>query len=142
MIRARKPLSRVKLLTMIFAIAAPVWVAGQVVASNFAGGTPSAIDATKVRTLRLKFPKGTRSNWHSHAGGQLLMIEEGRGRSQVRGGPVLETVPGQPWWTAGGVEHWHGAAPDVDAIQLTISDGEAKWLETVSDQVYRTPPRK
>ena len=38
------------------------------------------------------------------------MLEEGRGRTQVRGGPVLETVPGQPWWTAAGVEHWHGAA--------------------------------
>ena len=47
-----------------------------------------------VRTLRLKFPAGSRSNWHSHASGQLLMIEEGKGRTQERNGPLLEMSPG------------------------------------------------
>ena len=70
------------------------------------------------------------------------MIEEGRGRTQVRGGPVMETVPGQPWWTAAGVEHWHGAAPDQDALQLTIYEGSVKWLEPVTDQQYLAPPKK
>ena len=66
---------------MVLDSAAPIWVAGQ--GSNFMGGTPSAADATKVRTTRLRFPKGSRSNWHSHTWGQLLMLEEGRGRTQV-----------------------------------------------------------
>lgn len=140
MTRSTKPMSHVKLLMLLAAIAAPIWVAGQT--SNFVGGTPASVDATKVRTIRLKFAKGSRSNWHSHTWGQLLMIEEGRGRTQVRGGPLLETVPGQPWWTAAGVEHWHGAAPDQDALQLTISEGEVKWLEPVSDSQYLAAPRK
>ena len=115
-------MTRVKLLTILCAVAAPIWVVGQT--SNFMGGTPSSVDATKVRTTRLKFPKASRSNWHSHTWGQLLMLEEGHGRTQVRGGPVLETAPGE------------------DALQLTIYEGDVKWLEPVTDQQYMTAPKK
>ena len=132
-------MSRITLLAVLVAVAAPIWVAGQ---SNFSGGTPSSVDAKAVNTTRLKFPAGSRSNWHTHTWGQLLMIEEGKSRTQARGGPVIETVPGQPWWTAAGVEHWHGAAPDQDALQLTIYEGDVKWLEPVTDQQYQAAPRK
>ena len=88
-------MTRAKLLAVLIAVAAPIWVAGQ--QSNFVGGTPSGVDATKIRTTRLKFPKGSRSNWHSHTWGQLLMIEEGKGRTQVRGGPVVETPSTNGW---------------------------------------------
>jgi quercetin dioxygenase-like cupin family protein len=133
-------MSRAQLLTIVIAVAAPIWVVGQT--SNFMGGTPAAVDAAKVRTTRLKFPKGSRSNWHRHTWGQLLMLEEGHGRTQVRGGPVIETAPGQPWWTAAGVEHWHGASPTEDALQLTIYEGEVKWLEPVTDKEYLAAPKK
>jgi 4-carboxymuconolactone decarboxylase len=86
------------------------------------GGLRYSEDVSKVGVVRYRFTAGSRSNWHTHGGsGQLLMIEEGRGRHQVRGGPVEEILPGQPWFTPAGVEHWHGAAPDQDALQLTIS---------------------
>jgi quercetin dioxygenase-like cupin family protein len=142
---------RLKILTSLIAFASIVWLvgqryqvnaAGQAPQSLFTGGTPTSVDAAAVRTSRLRFAKGSRSNWHSHTWGQLLMIEEGKGRTQVRGGPVLEMNPGQPWWTAAGVEHWHGAAPDQDALQLTIYEGMVKWLEPVSDKEYLTAPRK
>jgi quercetin dioxygenase-like cupin family protein len=110
--------------------------------SNFVGGTPAQLDAKAIRTLRLKFPAGSRSNWHSHASGQLLMIEEGKGRTQERNGPLLEMSPGAPWFTKAGVEHWHGAAPDQDVVQLTIYEGDVKWLEPVSDAVYKAAPKK
>ena len=51
-------------------------------------------------------------------------------------------LPGQPWWTKAGVEHWHGVAPDTDAVQLTIYEGDVKWLEPVPDDVYKAAPRK
>lgn len=110
--------------------------------SNFMGGNPSNVDATAVRTSRLRFPAGSRSNWHTHTWGQLLMIEEGKGRTQVRGGPVQEMLPGQPWWTAAGVEHWHGAAPDTDALQLTIYEGTVNWKDPVTDKEYQTAPAR
>jgi quercetin dioxygenase-like cupin family protein len=107
--------------------------------SNFMGGSPTRMPSDKISTLRLKFPAGSRSNWHSHTWGQLLMVEEGKGLTQVRGGPVQEVGPGQPWFTKGGVEHWHGASPDADMVQLTIYEGDVKWLEPVTDQQYRAP---
>ncbi len=110
--------------------------------SNFMGGNPTQMDAKAIRTLRLRFPAGSRSNWHSHSHGQLLMAEQGKGRTQDRGGPLVEVTPGQPWFTKAGVEHWHGAAPDQDIVQLTIYEGEVKWLEPVGDAVYKAAPAR
>lgn len=110
--------------------------------SHFMGGAPRVVESEDVRTLRLLFPAGVRSNWHSHSWGQLLMVEEGKGRTQVRGEPVREVEPGEPWWTPPGVEHWHGAAPDEDALQMTIYSGTVDWLEPVADDEYLAPPGK
>ena len=49
-------------------------------------------------------------------------------------------TPGAPWHTKAGVEHWHGADPAQDVVQLTIYEGEVKWLEAVTDAVYRAAP--
>ncbi|MEX1256980.1 MAG: cupin domain-containing protein [Gemmatimonadota bacterium] len=108
--------------------------------SNFMGGSPSILDAEGLTVLRLRFPAGVRSNWHTHADGQLLMIEEGRGRTQVRGGVVEEVGPGQPWYTGPGIEHWHGAAPDSDVAQWTVYNGQVTWLDPVTDEQYRVAP--
>ena len=136
-------MNRVKVLTLVVAAGvAMTFVSAAAQQSNFVGGTPSQLDAKAIRTLRLKFPAGSRSNWHSHASGQLLMVEEGKGRTQERNGPLLEMTPGTPWFTKAGVEHWHGAAPDVDLVQLTIYEGDVKWLEPVTDAVYKAAPKK
>lgn len=103
---------------------------------NFRGGNPSILDLEGVQLLRLEFPAGSRSNWHSHADGQLLMVESGRGRTQDRGRPIREMHPGEPWYTPAGVEHWHGAAPDEAVRQWTIYGGEVQWLEGVTDEEY------
>jgi|SRR5688572_23456012 len=136
-------LSRARVLLVVIGTGIAITMAGAAAQqSNFVGGTPSQLDVKAVRTLRLKFPAGSRSNWHSHASGQLLMIEEGKGRTQERSGPLLEMSPGTPWFTKAGVEHWHGAASDVDVVQLTIYEGDVKWLEPVTDAVYKAPPKK
>jgi quercetin dioxygenase-like cupin family protein len=136
-------MSRARVMTSIVGAGMLIWIVGVAAQqSNFVGGTLSAVDAKAIRTTRLKFPAGSRSNWHTHTNGQLLMIEEGKGRTQERGGPLREMLPGQPWWTRAGVEHWHGAAPDSDALQLTIYEGDVKWLEPVSDEIYKAAPKK
>jgi quercetin dioxygenase-like cupin family protein len=136
-------MNRGRILTILVVSGIAITMAGaNAQQSNFMGGTPSQLDAKAVRTLRLKFPAGSRSNWHSHSHGQLLMLEEGLGRTQDRNGPLLEMRPGEPRYTKAGVEHWHGAAPDQDSVQLTIYEGEVKWLEPVTDAVYKAAPRK
>ena len=143
MIRMRHTPSRTAVMGSIVVGGLLVWMAGIAAQqSNFVGGNPTQMDAKAVRTLRLKFPAGSRSNWHSHTHGQLLMVEEGKSRTQERGGPLREMGPGQPWFTKAGVEHWHGAAPDQDVVQLTVYEGDVKWLEPVTDAVYKAAPRK
>ena len=118
-------------------------MAAQQAPSRFMGGNPSVEDIGDVRTQRLRFPAGVRSNWHSHVNsGQLLMLESGRGLTQVRGEPVYEMRPFEPWYTAAGVEHWHGAHPDEEAVQLTIYGGSLNWLEPVEDAAYRAQSRR
>jgi 4-carboxymuconolactone decarboxylase len=125
----------------MFAIAAVHGPAAFAQQSNFMGGAPMRVPSDKISTMRLTFPKGSRSNWHSHTWGQLLMVEEGRGLTQERGGSIRSVGPGQPWFTKGGVEHWHGAAPEADMLQLTIYEGDVKWLEPVTDDAYRAAPK-
>jgi len=98
-----------------------------------------ALDSEGLRTLRLRFPAGVRSHWHSHTHGQLLMVEEGVGLHQIRGQEIEAREPGEAWWTDSGVEHWHGAHPDQDVVQLTIYSGEVDWMDPVTDDQYMAP---
>ncbi len=112
------------------------------VQSNFTGGEPSRPDSADMRALRLRFPAGVRSNWHSHAGWQILAAEEGRGRTQERGGEIIEMVPGgRPVFAPGGTVHWHGASPDGYVVQLTVlgggDGGPTSWFGPVSEEDYR-----
>ena len=114
----------------------PITAAAQ---NNFVGGAPSRPDSADIRALRLRFEAGARSNWHSHAGWQILAAEEGHGRTQERGEPMRELMPGgQPIYAGPGVVHWHGAAPDEHVVQLTFIGGPAgaTWFEPVSDDDY------
>ena len=44
--------------------------------ANFTGlVTPHA--TTDIRTLRYEFARGARTNWHSHAGGQVVFVSGG-----------------------------------------------------------------
>ena len=105
--------------------------------TNFVGGAPSRPDSEDIRALRLRFEPGSRSNWHSHSNWQIIAAEEGRGRTQVRGEPLQEMLPGEPPVFAGpGVVHWHGAAPDEYVVQLTFVSGQASWHGPVSDDEY------
>ena len=105
--------------------------------SNFQGGAPEVTEGPDdARYIRILFPAGVRSSWHSHTWGQLLMIEEGIGLHQIRGRTIEEFHPGEPFWTPVGIEHWHGAHPDVDALQLTIYQGTVNWLDATTDEQY------
>jgi len=108
---------------------------------NFTGkvmGHPT----TDIRTLRYSFEPGARTNWHSHEGGQVILIEEGRMRVQEEGGPVREYGPRQAFTTASGVKHWHGALPGETLKQVAVSFGTTKWMEKVTDAQYSPGGRK
>jgi quercetin dioxygenase-like cupin family protein len=110
--------------------------------ANFQGGAPEIRQAPDMASIKILFPAGVRSSWHTHTWGQLLMIEEGIGLHQVRGQTIQEIHPGEPWWTGPDIEHWHGAHPDQDALQITIYEGSVVWLDPVTDDQYNGRRRR
>ena len=105
--------------------------------SNFVGGAPSRPDSSDMRAIRLRFEAGSRSNWHSHSGWQILMAEDGKGRTQERGKAIQDLLPGTPVYAGPDVVHWHGASPDEHVVQLTFISGSATWHEPVTEDDYQ-----
>ena len=104
-------------------------------ASNFTG-TVAVQPTTGTNMSRIRFEAGARTNWHMHTEGQILLIEQGKGRLQEMGDPVKELVLGQPVLTKPNVLHWHGAAPDQAALQFSVYGGKLEWKQAVTDAEY------
>ena len=88
---------------------------------NFTGKvTPHVIN--DLRMTRYTFDPGARTNWHSHEGGQVIIIEQGRMRAQERGGVVRRSsVRARRIVVAPGTTHWHGALPGGPLTQVALS---------------------
>ncbi|WP_276165439.1 cupin domain-containing protein [Zobellia alginiliquefaciens] len=87
----------------------------------------------------VRFEPGTRTNWHSHPTGQLLIAIDGEGYYQEKGqakrilrkGDAVKCPPNTP--------HWHGASPDSDFSHIAVSsseNGPTQWFEPVSELEY------
>jgi len=86
------------------------------------------------------FNAGVRTNWHTHPGGQILIVVEGIGYYQEKGkrrqiiykGDVVKCPPG--------VTHWHGASPHGEFAHLVVAPdaekGEVTWLQKVTNEEY------
>jgi quercetin dioxygenase-like cupin family protein len=85
-----------------------------------------------------RFEPGNKTYWHSHDGGFILFVQEGRARVQRRGEPMKELKAGEIDYAPPGVEHWHGAAPNEPLVQLGVVPfgGGIKFLEPVTDAQY------
>lgn len=82
------------------------------------------------------FPPGSRTDWHKHERGQVLLVTAGRGFAQVRDGDGTWIEPGDVVYFPAGEEHWHGAGPDSYLMHTAISLGDTDWLDDVSDDDY------
>ena len=96
--------------------------------------------ALNVPVSNVTFSPGCRNNWHSHTGGQLMIVVGGRGYYQEKGRPARELLPGDVVEIAPDVVHWHGAAPDSWFSHLAVECNPATnvntWLEPVDDAQY------
>ena len=86
------------------------------------------------------FAPACRNNWHTHRGGQILLVTAGRGYYQEWGKKARELRAGDVVEIPAEVKHWHGAAPDSwfshKAIEIHPELGPATWLEPVSEEEY------
>lgn len=100
-------------------------------------GTSTAMEGKDLTIARRRFDAGARTYWHSHERGQLLMVEQGRMRTQKRGQAMQELGVGASDYTAPDIVHWHGAAPDQPLVQINAGfGGAAKWFGEVTADEY------
>lgn len=115
---------------------------------NFTGATwlnnlvsPDSINQVAVGSVT--FEPGSRTNWHSHPAGQIILALEGEGYYQEEGstkqmlkkGDVVKCPPDKP--------HWHGASANQTFVQVAITGrerGETLWLQPVTDEEYHRTP--
>lgn len=92
-------------------------------------------------TSTVTYDPGARLNWHSHPGGQMLMITDGIGYYQERGkvkriirrGDVIKCMPN--------IDHWHGATPESGVTYIAVTPaqkGGTVWLKKVTDEEYNS----
>jgi 4-carboxymuconolactone decarboxylase len=109
---------------------------------NFTGAVAN-VEASDVRGVRFRYEAGARSYWHAHDGSLVLLIEQGRGRFQIKGQPIREFGPGEPIVLPANVPHWHGASPKEGLTWVALAVGRnVKWMEAVSEDEYLGKGRK
>lgn len=88
------------------------------------------------------FEAGARSNWHTHPGGQILIITDGEGYHQIEGQPRQTMKKGDVVKCPPNTKHWHGATPNTSLSQTYIvpntERGIVNWLEPVTDEQYNS----
>ena len=109
--------------------------------SNFTGKVDRVVENSDGQIAHFRFAPGARTKWHSHSGGQIILVESGVARTQIKGGPVIELHAGETIYAPPGVVHWHGAAPGSECVQYNIARGMVTWLEEVPDKEYSAAPK-
>jgi quercetin dioxygenase-like cupin family protein len=86
------------------------------------------------------FEPGSRNNWHTHPGGQILIATDGVGYYQEKGKSIQVLHKGDVVKIPPDLEHWHGASPDSRfthiAINTNTDKGLVVWLQRVTDEEY------
>jgi quercetin dioxygenase-like cupin family protein len=118
-------------------------VLGAQQSSNFTGGKVTKVEEnSKGAIAHFHFDPGARTKWHSHEGGQIILVEEGIGLTQVKGGPVIEMHAGDTIYAPPGVVHWHGASATQGGTQFNIARGMTTWGDEVTEKEYTAKPQR
>ncbi len=99
-------------------------------------------DKLNTVVANVVFEAGARNNWHTHAGGQILIATEGVGYYQEKGKLIQLLHPGDVVRIAPGILHWHGASKDSQFTHIAINPNSQKgiveWLDRVTDEEYNS----
>lgn len=86
------------------------------------------------------FEPGTRTHWHVHSGGQILLVLAGEGFVQFEGEAPRVIRKGDVVRIPPEVKHWHGAGAKTwmthISIEPNVPNNRGTWLEAVSDEDY------
>lgn len=96
--------------------------------------------SSRVEALHVHFAPGSRTKWHTHPLGQLLLVTAGRGWAQSRGHDPQPIRAGDVIRVAPDEEHWHGATADSGMSHIAVQEHDdgrgAVLLESVAAADY------
>lgn len=111
----------------------------------FTGGNAAvsrlpAVPEMGCGVAKVSFPAGVRTIWHSHAGGQIIVIIAGKAWYQEKGKAKQIINQGEAVICPPNVMHWHGASPDGPMTHTVVTPNLDKGGVTmgppVTDQAY------
>lgn len=85
------------------------------------------------------FEPGSRTNWHLHPDGQIIIVIDGVGYYQEQGSVKIILKKGDVVTCPPDIPHWHGASADKEFIQIAVTSrlkGPTKWLQAVNNEEY------
>jgi 4-carboxymuconolactone decarboxylase len=95
-----------------------------------------------ITMATVTFEPNGRTNWHTHASGQILFVIEGTGYYQEKGKPIQLIQKGDVVKIPKNIEHWHGASPDTlmrhIALVPDFDKDKTEWLQPVSNEEYNS----
>ena len=90
--------------------------------------------------LAVTFDPNVRTNWHTHPKGQTLIVIEGQGLYQEKGGEARIIKLGDVVIIPENTEHWHGASATTKMVHIAITnykdEVQVTWLNPVTDEDY------
>ena len=93
------------------------------------------------QVYNVTFEPEARTKWHSHPGGQILLVTGGKGYYQAEGKPAQSLQAGDVVKIPPNVKHWHGASKDSWFVHVGITAnptlGNAEWLGPVTEEEYQ-----
>lgn len=96
-------------------------------------GDPVLPETDDVLINSVSFSPGARTYWHTHHGGQILIVTSGAGQVWDRAGQGGELTVGDVVFIPPHVEHWHGARSNTAMTHLAISLQGHDWREEVTE---------
>jgi quercetin dioxygenase-like cupin family protein/alkylhydroperoxidase/carboxymuconolactone decarboxylase family protein YurZ len=113
---------------------------------NFSGdvwlNSLATVNMTGANTSvgNVTFAPKSRTKWHRHPSGQILLVTDGVGYYQEKGQPVRLIRKGDVINCPPNIAHWHGATPDSSMSHITLGfdngKGRVEWLGSVTDEEY------
>lgn len=81
------------------------------------------------------FEPGVINAWHTHPGGQILIVTDGIGYHQIEGQPVEVLHPGDVVMCPPNVKHWHGASANSRFAHLAVGTNPDKPAVVWTDEM-------
>lgn len=90
------------------------------------------------------FEPCSRTHWHTHEKGQLLIVLSGEGVVNIEGQKAIKATPGAIIKIDSDAKHFHAGGKTTQMAHISVMGmpNKTTWLEKVSDEEYESALRE